>query len=119
MSTVNYANRNVDSTVRLYDSFYAYEVDVPAEQYDIVFSYFSSVMTTKEAAGNFTVSLFRVAEQTKIPALTLLAEIQGQSGMDLNVAMAYYLNNIRSNATLLGVATPAQPNFYVARNVVT
>jgi hypothetical protein len=38
--------------------------------------------------------------------------------LDLNINMAYYLNSIRSRATLLGVGIPVVPNFYPARNVV-
>ena len=118
MPTVNSTNRNIDQTVRVFDSFYRYEANVPADQYDLVNSYFRSVMTTREAADNFTNSLFRVADQTGIPVLELLQSLQGQTGMELNVSMAYYLNNLRSNATLVGIGTPATPNFYVARCVV-
>lgn len=118
MSTVNYPNYNKDLTVRIFDNFYDYDVDVPAAEYDIVNSYFVSVMTTKQAAGNFTVSLFRVAEETGIPALTLLDEFKGDNGMNLNVNLAYYLNSVRSRATLLGVGAAVTPNFYQARNVL-
>ena len=118
MSTVNYTNPNKDLTVRIFDQFYNFEVDVPANEYDVVFSYFSSVMTTRQAAGNFTMSLFRVAQNTGIPALTLLKEFQGQNGVDLSASLAYYLNSIRSRATLLGVGATVTPNFYQARNVL-
>lgn len=118
MPTVNYTNRNIDQTVRVFDNFYRYEANVSAEQYDIVNSYFRSVMNTREAADNFTVSLFRVADQTQVPIMELLQSIQGQTGLELNISMAYYLNNLRSNATLLGIGTPATQNFYVARCVV-
>lgn len=118
MSTVNYTNPNKDLTVRIFDQFYNFEVDVPANEYDVVFSYFSSVMSTRQAAGNFTMSLFRVAQNTGIPALTLLKEFQGQNGVDLSASLAYYLNSIRSRATLLGVGSAVTPNFYQARNVL-
>jgi hypothetical protein len=118
MSTVNYANPNTDLTVRVFDSFYDYDVNVPANEYDIVNSYFLTQMTSRQAAGNFTVSLFRVAETTGIPALTLLQEMQGNTGVNININMAYYLNQIRSRATLLGVGTAVTPNFYQARNVL-
>ena len=76
-------------------------------------------MSDRTAAGNFTVSLFRVAQNTGIPALTLLQEFeQGTTGMSLNISLAYYLNTIRSRATLLGVGAAVQPNFYAARNVL-
>ena len=74
MSTVNYANPNKDLTVRVFDNFYNYDVNVPADEYDIVYSYFRSVMSTTRAAGNFAVSLFRVAQDTNVPALTLLVK---------------------------------------------
>ena len=118
MSTVNYANPNTDLTVRVFDSFYDYDVNVPVNEYDVVHSYFLTQMTSKQAAGNFTVSLFRVAESTGIPALTLLQEMQGNNGVNIDVNMAYYLNQIRSRATLLGVGVAVTPNFYQARNIL-
>jgi hypothetical protein len=118
MSTVNYTNPNVDLTVRVFDNFYNYDTNVPAAEYDIVYSYFLSVMSTRQAAGNFTVSLFRVAEQTGISPLTLLDEFKGTNGVNLNASLAYYLNAIRSRATLLGVGAGVTPNFYQARNVL-
>lgn len=117
--SINYTNYNIDQTVRVFDSFYDYDVNVPAAEYDVVYSYFLREMTDRTAAGNFTVSLFRVAENTGIPALTLLKTFeQGETGMSLNINMAYYLNSIRSRATLLGVGVPVTPNFYAARNVI-
>jgi hypothetical protein len=118
MSTVNYANPKTDLTVRVFDSFYDYAVDVPVNEYDVVHSYFLTQMTSRQAAGNFTVSLFRVAESTGIPALTLLQEMQGNNGVNININMAYYLNQIRSRATLLGVGAAVVPNFYQARNIL-
>jgi len=118
MSTVNYTNPNKDLTVRLFDQFYSYDVDVPADEYDVVHSYFLTQMTTKSAAGNFTMSLFRVAQNTGIPALTLLKEFQGLNGVNLSASLAYYLNSIRSRATLLGVGVAVVPNFYQARNIL-
>jgi hypothetical protein len=118
MSTVNYANYNKDLTVRVFDSFYNYDVNVPANEYDIVYSYFRSVMSTARAAGNFSVSLFRVAEETNVPALTLLQAFQGQTGLNLTANLAYYLNSIRSRATLLGVNASVVPNQYAARLVL-
>lgn len=119
MASINYTNTNLDQTVRVFDSFYEYDTNVPAAEYDIVYSWFRTQMADKTAAGNFTVTLFRVAEETKIPALTLLEGFQqGGGGMSLNVNLAYYLNSIRSRATLLGIGVPVVPNFYAARNVI-
>ena len=85
--------------------------------FDAVYSFFNSIYGTAEAAGNFTVSLFRVAQQSAIPVMDLLQQIQGQSQAELNLTLAYYLNNIRSPATLLGINATTTPNYYVARNV--
>jgi hypothetical protein len=117
-SSINTTNYNLDQTVRVFDSFYEYDVNVPAAEYDIVYSYFRREMTTASAAGNFTVSLFRVAEETGIPALDLLEQFKGQNGVNLNVQLAYFLNSIRNKATLLGVGVPVQSNRYAARLVV-
>ena len=120
MSTgsVNNTNLNVDQTVRIFDQFYAFEAAVPANEYDVVFSFFLKEMADRQVAANFAASLFRVSQESGIPAVTLLQQFQGSTGIDLNVQLAYYLNQIRSRATLLGVGVPLQPNFYAARNVV-
>jgi hypothetical protein len=127
MGTVNYNNPNLDLTVRVFDNFYKYDANVPAQEYDIVYSYFLTQMTTARAAGNFTSSLFRVSQETNVPVLTLLAQFQsegqGQSassigGINLDVQMSYFMNQIRSRATLLGVSLPVTPNYYSVRNVV-
>lgn len=116
-TTVNYANPKTDATVKVFDEFYAYDADVPAQEYDAVYSYFRSVFATKEAAGNFTVTLFRISQQSDIPVMTLLQQIQGQSQPELTLTLAYYLNNNRSSSTLLGLNASVTPNFYVARNI--
>jgi len=117
MSTVNEINPKIDQTVQIFDQFYNYSANVPAMEYDIVLSYFRSVFTTTLAAENFTTSLFRVAEESETPVLTLLQSMEGQNSVQLTISMAYYLNSLRSPATLLGVLQPTTPNFYTARNV--
>jgi hypothetical protein len=117
MASVNYTNRQQDTTVRIFDEFYGFDIAVDAAGWDIVNSYFASIHTTREAAGNFSVSLFRIATQNGIPVLDLLSQLQTVNGADLNVTLTYYANSIRSASTLLGIASPTQANFYVARNV--
>jgi hypothetical protein len=117
MTTVNEVNPKIDQTVHVFDRFYDYSANVPAMEYDVVLSFFRSVFTTTLAAENFTTSLFRVAEESNTPVLTLLQSMEGQNSVQLTISMAYYLNSIQSPATLLGVLTPTTPNFYTARNV--
>lgn len=118
MGSVNTTNFNLDQTVRVFDDFYNFEINIPVNEYDIVYSYFLSQMPSKQAAGNFTVSLFRVAQESGVEPLTLLDNFKGITGVSLDVTMAYYLNAVRSLATLLGVGVPVTPNFYAARNVL-
>lgn len=117
MSTVNALNPKIDQTVRVFDNFYNFDVSVPANEYDVVYSYFKSIFTTAQAAGNFTVTLFRIADQTGTPVLSLLQDLEGQNQIEVTATLAYYLNNLRSPATLLGYSVPVTPNFYAARNV--
>lgn len=116
-TTVNYANPKVDGTVKIFDEFYNFALNVPQDQYDAVYSYFRSVFATAEAAGNFTVSVFRISQVSDIPAMDLLQQFQGLSGPEITATLAFYLNRIRSPSTLLGLNTATQPNYYVARNV--
>ena len=118
MTTVNYANPKKDLTVRIFDQFYNFEINVEPQDYDAVYSYFKTLYTDPIAAGNFTVTLFRIANEQNIPVLTLLQEVQStSSGAGINITLSYYLNNMRSNSTLVGVSEPVQPNYYAARNV--
>lgn len=120
MSTVNNINPRIDTTVRIFDSFYNYEEFVPAPEYDVVYSFFKSVIPDSLAAGNFTVSLFRIASETRTPVMTLLQNIEenGTTAIQLTQTLTYYLNNLRSPATLLGVGVVTAPNQYTARNVL-
>jgi hypothetical protein len=119
MASVNAINTKTDLTVQIFDRFYGYEQQVPVEAYDAVLSYFKSVFKSTEAAGNFTVSLFRVSQQSGIPVMNLLQQFQGQTAPQINLTLAYYLNGVRSSSTLLGINVPTQSNFYIARNIRT
>lgn len=118
MTTVNYVDPTLDKTVRLYDEFYNFAIDVNSNEYDLVYSYFKQVFSDKLAAKNFTITLFQVAEKTQRPVQDLLAEMQGQNQIQLTATLAYYLNNLRSNSTLLGINASVAPNYYAARNVL-
>jgi len=117
MSTVNAYNNKIDQTVQIFDRFYGYKQQVSADQYDAVHSYFQSVFESEEAAGNMTVSVFRVSQQSGVSVMTLLQQFQGQTAPQITLTLAYYLNGIRSRSTLLGVKVPTQPNYYVAHNI--
>lgn len=117
MGSVNYSNPAVDQTVKIFDRFYSYELDVPQLEYDAVYTFFRSIYGTATAAGNFTVSLFRISQQSSIPVMTLLQQMQDMDTANINLTLAYYLNNIRSRSTLLGINAVVTPNYYVARNV--
>ena len=117
MASVNVPNNNTDLTVQIFDRFYGYQQQVPVDAYDAVLSYFKSVFKSEEAAGNFTVSVFRISHATKIPAMTLLQQFQGQAAPQITLTLAYYLNGIRSKSTLLGMNVATQPNYYVSRNI--
>ncbi len=117
MGSVNAINNKTDLTVQIFDRFYGYQQQVPVDAYDAVLSYFKSVFKSAEAAGNFTVSVFRISHATNIPVMTLLQQFQGQTAPAITLTLAYYLNGIRSKSTLLGMNVPTQPNYYVARNI--
>ena len=118
MSSVNYTNNKLDQTVRVFDDFFGFSINVEANDYDAVYSYFRSIYTDATAAGNFTVTLFRIANQQSVNVLSLLQQIQAsKTTAELDRLIAYYLNNMRSNSTLVGVSEPTQPNYYASRNV--
>ena len=114
-------NRNsLEQTIRVFDSFYSVDLQVGATQYDIVHGYFKSVCETRLIADNFTVTLFRIAQQTGIDVLILLDELKGKgtSTLQMNKIMSYYLNGLKSKTSLYGVSVIPRPNVPTARNIV-
>lgn len=118
--TIDAPRSNIDNTVRIFDNFYNFAVNVGAGEYDIVRSYFISVCATTTVAENFTAFLFRIASLSEIPVLTLLDEIKGtaQNTLQANAIIAYYLNSFKSKTSLYGVSSLPQPNESVQRNII-
>lgn len=118
MPSVNQINPKIDTSIRVFDTFNDFGIDVPANEYDAVYSYLSSVFQDRDAAQNFTTSLFRVANETDTSVLTILQQIQDQDSIRVTLNIAYFLNGLRSPSTLLGVNTSVTPNTWAARNVL-
>lgn len=110
---------SLDQTIRIYDSFYSVNMVVGADQFDIVYGYFTSICDTKNIAANFTAFLFRIAQEIQVDVLELLQQIQGANNkLQMNKILIYYLNTFKSKTSLYGVAAYPQPNLPVARNIV-
>ena len=110
---------STDLTVKIFDDFYSFNMIVNGNEYDIVNGYFKSVCGTRAIAGNFTAFLFRISQETGIPVLDLLNQIQGTgSKLQMNQVISYYLNSFKSKTSLYGVSTIPQPTQPVARNIV-
>jgi hypothetical protein len=109
---------HLDNTVRVFDSFYNFEISIDANTYEIVRSYFYSVSDNADIADNFTAMLFRISSITDEEPLNLLGYLQGTSKLETTALMAYYLNSLKSKTTLYGVSATPTPNENVQRNVV-
>lgn len=111
-----------DITVRVFNQFYNLDLVVDASQYDTVYAYFAGLTTNQRVAKTYTEILFIVANVTQENVLDLLQTFQNQDGMNaMNMAlsMAYYLNTLSPNKTVLyGVNNPLVPNETVQRNIV-
>jgi len=119
MARIHDTRTQLDSTERIFDDFYAFDLVVYGYEYDIVRGYFVSVCETKQIADNFTVNLFRISQQTQVPVLDVLNYIRGLNNkLEMNTVITYYLNSFKSKTALYGIGTVPQPNQNVARNVV-
>jgi hypothetical protein len=105
-------------TVKIFDDFYSFNMVINGNEYDIVNGYFRTVCATRAIAGNFTTFLFRISQETGIPVLDLLGQIQGTNKLQMNQVISYYLNSFKSKTSLYGVSTVPQSNQPVARNIV-
>lgn len=117
MSTVNVRKSETEDSIILFDNFYKQEIKINGAEYDHVRQYFLSLFTDKNIADDFTATVFLIATGYNRNAIEILEELKGQDGIEVNATIAYYLNGLRSKATLLGVTVVQQPNIYAARNV--
>lgn len=115
-------NRNsIDQTVRIFDSFYSFNAVVNPDEYDIVNSYFNEVCASKTIANNFTAAIFRISQNTGIPALTLLSNVRGDANSDkmhMDKTICYFLNTLKSKTALYGVSQVPRSNQQVSRNIL-
>jgi hypothetical protein len=117
-SIIDNSRNQLDQTIRIFDSFYEFDLVVNTNEYDIIRGYFISVCSTRDIAENFTAFLFYIAQQTQLSALSLLDSIKGKSKLEMNRTMAYYMNGFKSKTSLYGISTIPQANLPVARNIV-
>jgi hypothetical protein len=108
----------IDKTVKIFDEFYSFKLNVSESDYDIVKSYFFSLNEDEQIAENFTVFLFRISAELEIPVINLLSDLQGNTGLQVNQIMAYYMNSFKSKSSLYGVSQVPPPNPSVARNIL-
>lgn len=115
----NIQHNGADQTVLIYDSFYNIKTVVGAAEYDIVFSFFKGISDNNTIAANFAAFLFRIAQDGGYNVLDLLEIIKGTGNkLQMNQAICYYLNTLKSKASLYGVGNVPKPNQAVQRNVV-
>lgn len=119
MAKIIDARTAVDQTVQIFDEFYSFDLVVNGPEYDVVNSYFKGICETSQIAGNFTVYLFRIAQETGINVLELLRYIQGKSKLETNTVIAYYLNSFKPKATIYGFGVLPLANQAVSRNIIT
>ena len=116
MSSVNV--QRATTTTKIYDQFYNVNTVVDTNEYDYVYAFFKSVMLDETVAKEFTAQVFMMTKDTGVSALEYVESVRGQNAQTLTLTMAYYLNQTRSNSTLLGVGAVVTPNYYAARNVL-
>lgn len=114
-----------DRTVEIFDNFYNQELVVPADQWDVVNSFFLGAQnkkteSAKRTAAQFATVLFRIAQETGTDVMVFLDYMKGleNNKLKLNAEMAFYLNLLRTKTALYGVANQPAPNQSVQRNVI-
>ena len=119
MSSVNVTKNNLDKTIEIFDSFYEKPIVIDQADYDIVNSFFRKFYQDQGIADDFTSVFFQIVNGYKITVEELLAKFrEAENPIQIDQTVAYYLNGLRSKATLVGVNVVQQPNFYSARTVL-
>lgn len=107
-----------DRTVRIYDGFYKFSLDIPVSDYDVVYAYMRSVCESEQIAQIFTGMLFKISQEIGVNPMELLKGLQGKNGIEMNQTVAYYFNSFKSRTSLYGFSVVPTPNQSVARNIV-
>ena len=107
-----------NKTISIFDTFYNFTTVVNSSEFDIVNGYFTSINSNKRISANFTAMLFRISNETKVPALDILSNIKGKTALEMSKLLAYYLNSLKSKTALYGIGNVPQSNQSVARNAV-
>jgi hypothetical protein len=109
----------MDQTIKLLNSFYNVDLNVDANQYEIIHSFFKEYCSDEKMADDYTEILFRISTITDIDALELLNSFVGLDSMKIALTLCYYLNTINENKVVLfGVSDVLTPNEKVQRNIV-
>jgi len=95
------------------------QIDFDSNVWSYVYNFFRKSTVDPTAAETLALSVYKIAAQTRVSPLTIVQSMEGQDGIKLNTTMSYYMNGIRSNATLIGVETAKKPNFYAGRSVLS
>ena len=108
------------STLSTFDQFYDFSLNIGADQYEVVYSFFKSYTNSTTTADSFTSLLFAIANRTEINVLDLLDTFKSANGDSIKVSltMAYYLNSINDKTVMFGVNNILAPNNLVQRNIV-
>jgi len=117
-NTVDSPQSNLDRSVRVFDKFYNFDMNINSNEYDIVYSYYYEKTKSEDVAKNFAVMIFRISSITGEYSLDILEYVKSSSKTESNALLAYYLNGLKSKTTLYGVSSNPQPNQNVQRNIV-
>lgn len=109
-----------DLTVRVFNQFYNVDLQVNASEYDTVFAYFSNYTSNEKVSRAFSETLFRISNITETNVLDLLQSFETNTDtMQMALTMAYYLNTIDPNKSVLyGVNNVLTPNESAQRNII-
>jgi|TARA_B110000977_G_C10878135_1_gene416401 hypothetical protein len=117
-----------ENTIQIFDSFYSSTVNVPVNEWDVVYSYFVGVLkggsaeseSTKDTAKKFASVLFKIAQQTGTDIMVFMDYFRTnvETKVQVNSEMAYYLNLLKSKTALYGISTVVSPNQAVQRNII-
>jgi hypothetical protein len=118
ITTINGPQSQLDATVRIYDSFYNFDLVVESNLYELIYSYFYEISKSVDISKNFTTIIFRISNLTSTNPLDLLDELRNTNNFKSNSLLTYYLNSIQNKSVLYGINLVVQPNQQVQRNIL-
>ena len=107
----------VNSTVRAFDAYYSQPLELDADTYTAMVSFFTSRGFEQISSENISVVIMKQAKIDSINPMVILDTLRGLDSAEMSAFVSEIINFNRFKTSFLGYALNFTPNSNVTRNI--